>query len=91
MKYSLTTTAQLVVEAKGYDRLMRITAGKFSTAVAVYLRYPNTQNIMALLDSDANSKVDIPVPAGRRVEAYTDAGTADLAVIKVSGETQQMI
>lgn len=89
MKYALTTTAKLVVESKGYDRAMQFSAGNFSTAVAIYLRIPNTANVLAILDSDANSKCMLPVPAGRRVEAYTDAGTADLAVVKVSGETQQ--
>jgi len=85
MKYSLTTTPMVVVDSKSYDRMMHISAGNFSTAVAVYFRWAGTQNTVFILSSNANSKQGIAVSAGRRIEAYTDAGTADLAVILESG------
>ncbi len=85
MKHSLTTTAKLVVDSEGYDRKMHFSAGNFSTAVSVYLRIPNTQKVVLILNAAGTSKGDVLLPAGRRLEAYTDAGTADLSVEKGYG------
>lgn len=82
MKYSLTTTAKVVVQPASTDRRMRFSAGNFSTAVAVYLRFPGTQNVLLILSASGTTTDMLLVPANATLEAYTDAGTADLAVTK---------
>lgn len=84
MKYALTTTAKEVVEPQSYTRIMRFSAGNFSTAVSVSVRFPGTLNVIFILNAAGVTHALLEVPAGRRLEAYTDAGTADLSVIKES-------
>lgn len=83
MKYSLTTTPQTVVQPASVDRTMYFSAGLFSTATAVYIQPQGTKNAKLILDSDASSMARMFVPKGVSIEAYTDAGTADLAVSKM--------
>ena len=82
MLHALTTTAKIVVQPSSVDRKINFSAGNFSTAVAVYIRTPGTKKVQLILDSDAKSKDSLIVPAKTSLEAYTDAGTADLAVTK---------
>lgn len=80
--YSLSTTAKEVCAPLSQDALYRFSAGNFSTAVSVYIRKVNTKSPMLILNAAGVSSAEIVVPQGIRLEAYTDAGTADLAVLK---------
>ncbi len=82
MKYALTTTAKEVVESQSYPRTMRFSVGNFSIAVSVYVRFPGSLNVILILNAAGGTHALLEVPAGRRLEAYTDAGTADLSVMK---------
>ncbi len=82
MLYSLTTIAIEVLAPDSNDRLVKFSAGKFSTAVSVYIRPVNTKNAWLILNAAGKSSDQILVPHGTQLEAYTDAGTADLAVLK---------
>lgn len=84
MKYSLTTTALLVVDSRSCERWISVSAGNFSTAVSVYLRWAGTKNVLEILNAAGKSQKTLKVPSGNRIEAYTDAGTADLSVHKLS-------
>ncbi len=89
MKYSLTTSALLVLESRQCDRMISFSAGNFSTAVSVYLQWANTRNVFGILNAAGKSQMTARIPAGNRVEAYTDAGTADLAVAKMAAGCQE--
>ncbi len=82
MKYSLTTTPKTVVESTSVARVMRFSAGLFSTAVNVYIAPQGTKNVIVILNTGGATHTMIAVPAGVNLEAYTDAGTAELAVTK---------
>lgn len=82
MKYSLSTTPLLVVDSNDEDRAVQISAGNFDTAVSIYLVWAGTKNVIEILNAAGKSAVSMRVRAGNRIEAYTDAGTADLAVRK---------
>ncbi len=82
MLYSLTTTAVEVYAPQSADALVKFSAGKFSTAVSVYIRPVNTKKPWLILNAAGRSSDQIMVPHGTQLEAYTDAGTADLAVLK---------
>ncbi len=82
MKYSLTTTRQTIVESASVARVLRLSAGLFSTAVNVYIAPQGSQNVIVILNSGGATHTMIAVPAGVNLEAYTDAGTAELAVTK---------
>jgi hypothetical protein len=83
MKYSITTTPTTIVDSASVDRILLFSAGVFSTAVAVYIQPQGTKNVQIILDGVATSKAKLFVPKGVSIEAYTDAGTADLAVSKL--------
>ena len=83
MKYSLSTTAKTVIDPASYDRVFDFSAGLFATAVAVYIRPPGTYNVQLILDSDGTTQGKLYVSAGTTLEAYVDAGTCDLAVVKL--------
>ena len=82
MKYSLTTTPKTVVESASVPRVIRFSAGLFATAVNVYLAPPGTKNVIVILNTGGMTHTMIAVPAGVTLEAYTDTGTAELAVTK---------
>ena len=82
MLYSLTTTAKEVVAPSSADQIVKFSAGKFSTAVSVYIRKVNTLNPWLILNAAGKSAGELLIPHGTQMEAYTDAGTADLAVVK---------
>lgn len=82
MKYSLTTTPKTVIESASVARVLRLSAGLFSTAVNVYLAPSGTKNVIVILNSGGATHTMIAVPAGVNLEGYTDAGTAELAVTK---------
>ncbi len=83
MQYSLSTTALLIVDSEPCDRWVSLSAGNFSTAVSVYLRWAGTKNVIRILNAAGLTQMTLRVRAGNRVEAYTNAGTADIAVNKV--------
>ncbi len=93
MQYSLTTTAKDIWQAHSHDAIVKFSAGKFaSSATSVYIRPVNTLNAWIILNAAGKSSDQIMVPHGVQLEAYTDAGTADLAVLKLccsSSEPQQ--
>ncbi len=82
MLYSLTTTAIEILAPDSNDRLVKFSAGKFSTAVSVYIRPVNTKKPWLVLNAAGKSAEQLLVPHGTQLEAYTDAGTADLVVLK---------
>ncbi len=83
MLYAMTTTAIEVVAPESYDRMVRFSAGKFaSSATCVYIRKVNTLSPWLVLNAAGKSSDQILVPHGTQLEAYTDAGTADLVVLK---------
>ena len=82
MLYAITTTAIEVVPPSSHDQICKFSAGKFSTAVSVYIRKVNSKNPWLILNAAGRSASELMVPHGTQLEAYTDAGTADLAVVK---------
>ncbi len=82
MLYSLTTTPLAVVSPASADRVIQLSAGKFSTAVNVYITPPGSKNVQVILSANGTTKARLKVPHGTSLEAYTDAGTAELAVTK---------
>ncbi len=90
-KHSLTTTALRIIEPTGFDRMYRISAGKFSTAVVVYLEVGNKGEADVILSANGSTQTTLFVPRGTEVQAWTDAGTAELAVLKQSQMMQQQV
>ena len=82
MQCSLTTTAQEVVRPDSASRRILFTGALFSTAVYIALRFTNAGPAEALLSVNGVTAIRLTVPAGVSVHAYTDAGTALLAVSK---------
>lgn len=83
MLYSLSTTRKTIVEPASVPRVMRFSAGLFvSPAVNVYIAPPGTKNVIVILNSGGATHTMIAVPAGVTLEAYTNDGTAELAVTK---------
>lgn len=82
MKYSLTTSRQTIIDSASIDRVYVLTAGVFSTAVAVYISIGRGSPVDVILSSGGTTHVHLAVPANTEVEAFTDAGTAELAVMK---------
>lgn len=82
MLYALTTTAKEVYAPQSDNAVIRFSAGNFSTAVSVYIRPVNTKKPWIILNAAGNSDITLMVPHGTQLEAYTNAGTADLAVLK---------
>ncbi len=82
MLFRLTTTAIEVVRPSSHDGLYKFSAGQFSTAVSVYIRPVGTLSPWLILNAAGKSEATLMVPHGTQLEAYTDAGTADLAVLK---------
>lgn len=83
-KKSLTTSALKVIDPASADRVFLISAGLFSTAVAVYLALGNEREPDVILSSGGSTHTRLFVPAGTTVYAWTDAGTAELALLKQS-------
>ncbi len=82
MLYSISTTAVEVFAPQSQNAYVKFSAGKFSTAVSVYIRPVGTQNPWLILNAAGKSADQMWVSHGTQLEAYTDAGTADLAVLK---------
>ena len=83
MLYALTTTAKEVVAPDSSDRRIKFSAGNFaSSAASVYIRKVNSKNAWLILNGAGKSSDELTVPHGTQLEAYTDQGTADLAVLK---------
>lgn len=83
MIISLTTTAKEVVAPDSNDRIIKFSAGNFaSSAASVYIRKVNSKNPWLILNGVGKSSDQLTVPHGTQLEAYTDAGTADLVVLK---------
>lgn len=82
MLYALTTTAKEVYAPQSADAMAHFSAGNFSTAVSIYIRPVNTKKPWVILNAAGKSDTSLVVPHGTQLEAYTDAGTADLAVLK---------
>lgn len=83
MLFALTTTAKEVVAPSSADQIVKFSAGKFaSSATSVYIRKVNTANPWLILNAAGKSADQLLVPHGTQLEAYTDTGTADLAVVK---------
>lgn len=83
MLYAITTTAKEVVAPDSSDRMIKFSAGKFaSSATSVYIRKVNTLSPWLILNAAGKSDASLLVPHGTQLEAYTDTGTADLAVLK---------
>lgn len=83
MLFALTTTAKEVLPPDSSDRMIKFSAGKFaSSATSVYIRKVNTLNPWLILNAAGKSASELLVPHGTQLEAYTDTGTADLAVVK---------
>jgi hypothetical protein len=82
MLYALTTTAKEVYAPQSDGAIIRFSAGNFSTAVSIYIRPVNTKKPWVILNAAGNTDISFMVPHGTQLEAYTDAGTADLAVLK---------
>lgn len=82
MLYSLTTTPIEVYAPRSADAWVKFSAGNFSADEAVYIRPVNTQKPWLILNGAGKSGDQILVPHGTQLEAYTSAGTADLAVLK---------
>lgn len=88
MLYNLTTTAKEVYAPQSKDAIVKFSAGNFSTAAMIAIRPVNTKKTWLLLNAAGKSSDQILVPHGTQLEAYTDAGTADLAVLKVCCSSQ---
>lgn len=82
MLYSLTTTALKVLEPQDEDRPYLFTGGLFDASNTVYIRFSDTGGAVAMIWRDGNNHLRLNVPKGVTVYAYTDAGTAKLAVLK---------
>ncbi len=83
MLFALSTTAKEVVAPSSADQIVKFSAGNFSTAVSIYVRKVNTKNPWLILNAAGKTSDELMVPHGTQLEAYTDAGTADLAIVKV--------
>ena len=78
MKYSLTTTPLRVVDPQDYPRTIHFSAATFSTAVAVYIAPEGTKSVQLVLSANGSTQGTLVVPKGVSLDAYTDAGTAEL-------------
>ncbi len=83
MLYALTTTAKEVLAPDSNDRMIKFSAGNFaSSAASIYIRKVNSKNPWLILNAAGKSADQLIIPHGTQLEAYTDQGTADLAVLK---------
>lgn len=82
MLYSLSTTAREVLAPSSADQIVLFSSGSFSTAVTIYIRKVNTKNPWIILSSGGKTSEKMMIPHGTQLEAYTDAGTAELVVVK---------
>jgi hypothetical protein len=82
MKYSLTTTPQRVIEPQDYPRIFLFSAALFSTAVAVYIAPQGSKSVQLVLSANGTTQGMLSVPNGVSLDAYTDAGTAEIAVMR---------
>lgn len=81
-KYSLTTARKVIIDPTSVDRRFLLSVGLFSTAVAVYIAIGQGSDVDLIHSSGGTTLVIISVPAGATVEAWTDAGTAEIATLK---------
>lgn len=84
MKYSLTTTPQRVIEPQDYPRVFLFSAALFSTGVAVYITPSETKSVQLVLSAAGTTQGTLLVPKGVSLDAYTDAGTAELVVSRAA-------
>jgi hypothetical protein len=83
MLFAITTTAIEVIAPHSMDAYYKFSASKFvSSATAIYIRPVGTANPWLVLNGTGNSSDKLLVPGGTQLEAYTDAGTADLVILK---------
>jgi len=80
MKYSLTTAAQTVIMPQGYPRIVLLSAALFSTAVAVYVKPQGSNSVQLVLSAAGTTQGMLYVSAGVTLDAYTNAGTAELVI-----------
>jgi hypothetical protein len=82
MLFALTTTAKDVLSPDDSDRMITFSAGKFAaSATSVYIQPVNTKKPWIILNAAGKSDTTMLIPHGTQLEGYTDAGTADLAVL----------
>lgn len=82
-EHSLTTTASQVQESGERDRDFLLSAHEFDGAVSVYVRLQSAGDPDAVLSLQGTSMVRLSLPKGRRLYAWTNAGTAKLVVSKL--------
>lgn len=82
MQHSLTTTAAEVVSPQSYPRPILFSAGLWDGSTTVYLRSKDSGDSDAILSRDGIGALRLLVPAGVRIFAHTDSGTAELCTIK---------
>lgn len=85
-KHSLTTAQLKILNAADEERVYLFSVGLFSTAIAVYLRIGDVGDADAILCANATSALQLLIPSGRPVYAWTDAGTAELCSAKQERE-----
>lgn len=83
-KHSLTTTKLKVIETEDDDRKYLLCSGLFDGCAVVYVRIGDAGDADAILAKEGTTAMELAIPSGRPVYAWTNAGTAELCTMKVS-------